>query len=432
MFVMKRKFNLKMNPWQYLVISFIFLISAGTLLLYLLPVTRQGKLSFVDALFTSTSAVCVTGLTTIPTSSFNQAGQIIILLLIQLGAIGIMTLTSSFLLILKGKISLTQKMMFSGLQNKEAFTEANIVLKNILKITFITEFIGFVVLSIGFMLQGIDWRSSLYEGFFHSISAFCNAGFSTFDSSLIGMNSLIKISISILIIIGGLGYLVIYEVIDKKRQWKKLSLHSKIVLLTSILLIIGGSLFIYFGEWKQISLVDSFFQSVTTRTAGFNSVEINKMPIYIIFLLMLLMFIGASPGSTGGGIKTTTFFVIIYSVFSILKGKKQLVVFNRSIPFLYIMKAFATTVLYAAFIFTGVILLLETNNIGLKEGLFEAVSAMGTVGLSLGITPLLNTSGKIIIIALMFIGRLGPASLALATLKKRKETKIKYPQGEIY
>ena len=422
----------KLNPWQYLVVSFAFLIASGSLLLYFLPVKTNGQLSFIDALFTSTSAVCVTGLTTIPTSQFTLTGQLIILLLIQLGAIGIMTLTSSFLLMLKGKISLTHKMIFSGLENKESFIETNIVLKNILKITFVTEFIGFIFLSIGFILQGLSFKNSLYQAFFHSISAFCNAGFSTFDTSMMGMNPVIKLSISVLIIIGGLGYLVIYEIWDKKKNWKKYSLHSKIVLLTTLFLIVAGTLFIYLGEWKHISWIDSFFQSVTTRTAGFNSVEIAKMPIYIIFLLMLLMFIGASPQSTGGGIKTTTFFVIIYSIFSILKGKKQLVIFHRSIPFTYIMKAFATTVLYAATIFTGVILLLETNDIGLKEGLFEAVSAMGTVGLSLGITPVLNPAGKIIIIALMFIGRLGPASLALATMKKNKETKIKYPQGEIY
>jgi len=427
---MKGKINL--NPWQYLVLSFALLIAFGTGLLYFLPVKNAGQLSFIDALFTSTSAVCVTGLTTVPTSQFNLTGQLIILLLIQLGAIGIMTLTSSFILMLKGKISLTQKMLFSGLQSREAFIEANIILKNILKITFITEFIGFIFLSIGFILQGYKWQRSLYEGFFHSISAFCNAGFSTFDTSLTGMNDLIKLSVSFLIIMGGLGYLVIYEIIDKKINWKKYSLHTKIVLLTTILLIFGGFIFIFLGEWHQIDWVDSFFQSVTTRTAGFNSVDLNKMPIYILFLMMLLMFVGASPGSTGGGIKTTTFFVIFYSIFSILKGKKQLVVFNRQIPFQYIIKSLATTVLYASAIFIGVIILLETNAIGLKEGLFEAVSAMGTVGLSLGITPLLNIPGKSILIALMFIGRLGPASLALATLKKTKETKIKYPQGEIY
>ncbi len=420
------------NPWQYLIISFAFLIAMGTLLLYFINVKKQGSLSFIDALFTSTSAVCVTGLTTIPTSQFNTVGQLIILLLIQLGAIGIMTLTSSFLLMLKGKISLTQKMMFSGLTNKESFKEANIVLKHILKITFITEFIGFILLSIGFVFQGYTWKSSLYEAFFHSISAFCNAGFSTFDTSMEGMNILIKLSISLLIIMGGLGYLVIYELIDNKKTFHKYTLHSKIVLITTLSLIIIGTLFIYLGEWQHISLIDSFFQSVTTRTAGFNSVDINKMPIYVIFLLMLLMFIGASPGSTGGGIKTTTFFVIIYSIFAILKGKKHLVIFNRSISFQYIIKAFAVTILYASVIFIGVIALLETNEINLKEGLFEAVSAMGTVGLSLGITPLLNIAGKSIIISLMFIGRIGPASLALATLKKTKDIKIKYPQGEIY
>jgi len=421
------------NPWQLMVLSFILLILAGNLLLYYFQSLKQGQLSEIDALFTSTSAVCVTGLVTIPTSEFSLSGQLIILLLIQLGAIGIMTLTSSFLLILKGKISFKHKLIFSQIQDNQAFVDATMVLKNILKITFITEFIGFVLLTLGFIWQGLTWNQAMYQGFFHSISAFCNAGFSTYDSSMVGMNPLIKISISLLIIMGGLGYFVIFEIMERRRKSKKkLSLHTKIVLSTTSILIIAGMLFIKFSRWQHINWIDSFFQSVTTRTAGFNSVDLNQMSYSIIFLMMLLMFIGASPGSTGGGIKTTGFFVMFYSIFSILKGKKQVIIFNRNIPIEYIVKAFATASLYAGVIIVGVILLLESNDISLKDGLFEAVSAMGTVGLSLGITPLLNDFGKSVIIALMFIGRLGPASFALATLRKKKKSKITYPQGEIY
>ena len=413
-------------------LSFVVLILFGAGLLLTPLVEHTNGLSFVDALFTSTSAVCVTGLATVSTSGFNIYGQLAILLLIQLGAIGIMTLTSSFLLAIKGNISLKHKMLFSQIQENYALQDARMVLQNILKITFVTEFIGFVLLSIGFLMEGLPIQSALYQGFFHSISAFCNAGFSTYDQSLVGMNPLIKYTISFLIILGGIGYFVIFEVMEKYKSHRKFSLHTKIVLLTTTTLIVVGTVLILLFDMHTINFTDSFFQSVTSRTAGFNSVDLHSLSIPTIFLMLLLMFIGASPGSTGGGIKTTTFFAMIYSISSILKGKTHLVVFNRNIPIHFILKAFATTVLYASVIVIGVILLLETNNVKLMDALFEAVSAMGTVGLSLGITPLLNDFGKITLIVLMFVGRLGPASFALATLRKNKEIKIKYPKGDIY
>jgi len=428
-----KKFRqINLNPWQYLVFSFVILILFGTGLLLMPFVVHRNGLSVLDALFTSTSAVCVTGLTTVSTSKFNIYGQLSILLLIQLGAIGIMTLTSSFLLAIKGNISLKHKILFSKIQEDYGLQDARMVLQNILKITFITEFIGFILLFFGFLMEGLPIKSALYQGFFHSISAFCNAGFSTYDSSLIGMNPLIKYTISFLIIIGGIGYFVIFELIEKYKRQRKFSLHTKIVLVTTLALIIIGTLLIWLSDFNTITFTDSFFQSVTTRTAGFNSVNLKTLSIPAIFLMLLLMFIGASPGSTGGGIKTTTFFTEIYSIFSILKGRTHLVVFNRNIPILFILKAFAATVLYAGVIIIGIILLLESNQIALIDAIFEAVSAMGTVGLSLGITSQLNDFGKIVLITLMFIGRLGPASLALATLNKNKELKIKYPKGEIY
>ncbi len=429
-FISQHKINL--NPWQYLVISFVILISFGTLLLQLPFVKHTNGIALIDALFTSTSAVCVTGLTTITTSGFNTAGQLAILLLIQLGAIGIMTLTSSFLLAIKGNIGLKHKMLFSQIQENVGLHDAHLVLRNILKITFFTEFIGFIVLSIGFKMEGLALPQAMYQGFFHSISAFCNAGFSTYDQSIIGMNPLIKYTISFLIIIGGIGYFVIYELLEKYKTKRRLSLHTKIVLITSIALIVIGTLLIYFFQFSSISFNDSFFQSVTTRTAGFNSVDLNKLPITIIFLMMLLMFIGASPGSTGGGIKTTTFFVMFYSIISVLKGKTEVSLFKRNISIHYILKAFATTILYIGVIVIGIILLLETNHIKMIDAIFEVVSAIGTVGLSLGITPILNDFGKVILVLLMFVGRLGPASFALATLNKQKNILIKYPKGEIY
>ena len=425
-------FKLNLNPWQYLIISFTVLIFFGTVLLEFPFVEHVEGVSVIDACFMATSAVCVTGLTTIPTSGFNLAGQLSLLLLMQMGAIGIMTLTSSFILALKGKLSLKHKVAFSKLQENFEIKDANQILRSILKITFVTEFIGFILLSIGFIIEGFTFRNALYQGFFHSISAFCNAGFSTFDTSIINFNPLIKYTISFLIIIGGIGYFVIYELIEKYRNKIKFSFHTKIVLLTTVLLIIGGTVFLFVFENGNLNFTDSFFQSVTARTAGFNSVDISNLNYASLFLLLLLMFIGASPGSTGGGIKTTTFFVIIYSIFSLLKGKTEVVIYNRTITLNTIIKAFATSFIYFGVIIIGTILILEESNMTLQQVLFEVVSAMGTVGLSLGITPDLDNFGKIVIVLLMFIGRIGPASLALATMTKEKQIKIKYPKGNLY
>ncbi len=423
----------KLNPWQYLILSFLILIFTGTLLLKLPLVKHQAGLSWIDAFFTSTSAVCVTGLTCVPTSGFNVFGQLIILFLMQAGAIGIMTLTSSFLLILKGNVGLKHRLFFSKMQENLDLSDARIVLQNILKITFITELIGAILLSIGFVLQGLSINKAIYYGIFHSVSAFCNAGFSIFDSSLTGMNDLIKYTIGFLIIIGGIGYFVIIELMEYKKNSKRiLSLHTKIVLLSTFILIIVGTLGIMLFENGKINFTDSFFQSVTARTAGFNTIDLNNLHYSSIFILLILMFIGASPGSTGGGVKTTNFFVVVSSIFSVLKGKTEVVLFKRRIPETYILKAFATIIIYFVILSTGIILLLQDEDLIFEQALFESVSAIGTVGLSLGITPLLSPFGKIVIIALMFIGRVGPSSLALATLFNRKKIKIKYPEGTIY
>jgi trk system potassium uptake protein TrkH len=424
--------RIHLNPWQYLILSFSLLILFGTILLQLPIITHTNGITTIDACFTATSAICVTGLTTVSTSGFNLGGQLGLLLLMQLGAIGIMTLTSSFLIAFRGKLSLVQKVSFSKLQENFEIKDANSILKNIITITFITEFIGFVLLSIGFLIEGLSFSNALYQGFFHSISAFCNAGFSTYDTSIVNLNPLIKYTISFLIIVGGLGYFVIYELIEKYKHQKKLSFHSKIVLSMTVALIIGGTILLFIFEKGTMNITDSFFQSVTTRTAGFNSVDLSKLNYASIFLILLLMFIGASPGSTGGGIKTTTFFIVIYSIFNVLKGKTEVVVFNRTISIKYILKAFAISFIYFGIIVIGVTLLLQESNFSLQEALFEAISAMGTVGLTLGITPNLDTFGKGIVIALMFIGRIGPASLALATMTREKQIKIKYPEGNIY
>ncbi len=395
-------------------------------------VKHQNGISFVDTLFTSTSAVCVTGLTTVSTSGFNWQGEVVLLLLMQLGAIGIMTLSSSFILAVRGKISLKHKISFFRTQENASLHDVHDILRFILIITFVSEFIGAILLSIGFFMQGNTVLEAVHQGVFHSISAFCNAGFSTYDSSLIGMNNIIKYTVMALIIIGGIGYHVVYELIRKYRVEKRLSLHTKIVLLTTAGLIIGGALLIFIFESGKVSISDSLFQSVTARTAGFNTVNLLNLHYLSLFFITLLMFIGASPGSTGGGIKTTTFFVVAYSVLKILKGKNKIVVFKRQIPNTVILKSFAVLSSYFIVAFLGTLALLYHNNHGFLNTLFEVTSALGTVGLSLGISSEVGMYGKLILILIMFVGRVGPASIAMSTFKNEKEIKIKYPEESVY
>jgi len=424
--------HIKLNPWQYLILSFLILIGLGTFFLNLPFVRHQNGLTFIDSLFTSTSAVCVTGLTTVNTSGFNWQGELVILILMQLGAIGIMTLSSSFILAVRGKISLKHKISFFRTQENSSLHDVNDILRFILIITFVSEFFGAVLLSIGFAAQGNSFWESVHQGIFHSVSAFCNAGFSTYDSSLMGMNDIIKYTVMALIIIGGIGYHVIYELVKKYKLKKRLSLHTKIVLLTTTSLIFGAALLIFIFERGQVSITDSLFQSVTARTAGFNTVNLLNLHYLSLFLIILLMFIGASPGSTGGGIKTTTFFIVAFSVFKILRGQKNVVVFNRQIPNTIILKSFAILSAYFMVAFFGTLALLYHNSHGFLNTLFEVVSALGTVGLSLGISAEVGMFGKLILIIIMFIGRVGPASIAMLNFKNEKEIKIKFPEESVY
>lgn len=418
---MSRKY---LTPWVYFSFTFLFLIITGTILLYL-----QSGLSFIDSLFTSTSAVCVTGLIVVDTAKLNTISQIIILILIQLGGLGIMTLTSGITVLFRGALDLEKKVLLKKVTDYFSFYELEKILKIVLAYTFLCELIGAIILSISFKIQGYPLIKAIYYGIFHSISAFCNAGFSTFSNSLVGTNFLTKISISLLIILGGIGFFVVYDIYYSKR--KVLSIHSKIVILTTLLLIIVGTILIYFFNFPNISFLDSFFQAVTPRTAGFNTVNLNALSIDSLIIILMLMVIGASPGSTGGGIKTTTFFIIFISCFKVIKGEENLVVFKRKISNFTILKSFSLFFIYITIILISTFFLLNTNQHDFFKCLFETTSALGTVGLSLGITPTLTTFGKIIIIFCMFIGRIGPASFIMMLMLKEKKSVVDYPEEKI-
>ncbi len=400
-----------------LVLTFFLLITSGTILLQMPFVRHSTGLDLLDAVFTSTSAVCVTGLTSLPTSGFNLSGQIILLVLIQLGAIGIMTLTSSLILFFRGNLDLRMRMDASQLSSSNSLREGRGVLKTVVIYTFTMELIGFILLFIGFRGQGLAMGDSLYQGVFHSISAFCNAGFSPLPASLIGSSMLIKTSVMLLIISGGLGYYVIFDLWEYVKNKNRLSLYSKMVLLLTPCLIIAGAAALLFFEGSSLPLIDT--------------VNLAALQPASLLTLIALMIIGAAPGSTGGGVKITTFFVVMLACYRLICGNKSIIIRGRKLSINTILHAFVLIVFYLVFLATGCLLLLYFDKMDFMTTLFEMASALGTVGLSLGITGEWGVMGKSVLIAAMFIGRIGPPLLIIILLKGNKKMHVDYPEEKI-
>lgn len=440
--------KLKLAPAQIVILSFSGIIFLGTVLLALPISSVESKsISLVDAFFTATSATCVTGLSTLSLAdSFSFIGQIIVLILIQIGGLGFMTLSSSMTILLGKALAVKNQVMMQDLLDISSFEDLVAMIMDIIKYTLVIELWGGIFLTIGFSLEGYDFGQALYYGFFHSISAFCNAGFSLFNNSLenFATSPIINITTSTLIILGGFGFIVLKElesVIFKKRKIVNLSIHSKIVLVTNFVLISLVGIYLFFGEflhalsdytwWEQLQI--AFFQSVTTRTAGFNTIPLNNLHQHSLYLISLIMFIGASPGSTGGGIKTTTFAILFQSVKATLRGKDRVEFFDRTVPNSVVVRATAIIVISLIIVSFFILLMMriETEH-GFLSIFFEVVSAFATVGLSLGITPYLSAAGKLAIVLLMFIGRVGPLTMALAIGQKRQEGgKYEYPDGRV-
>jgi trk system potassium uptake protein len=414
----------------FLFATFLLLILAGCLVLKMPFVHYAGGISWLDALFMATSAVCVTGLATVPTSGFNIWGQLVLLFLMQLGAIGIMTLASSVLLVLKGELSLFHRLQAVKITGSYKLSEIEGILGLILKYTFCAELVGFIFLWTGFLFEGYEPQRSAYLALFHTISAFCNAGFSTFDNSLMGMNPLIKATVAGLIILGGIGFYVVFDVIGYLKAKDRMTIHTKTVLWGTLSLVVLGTFMLLLIE-KNLGVLDALFQSVTARTAGFNTVDIAGLQNSSIFLLLVFMIIGAAPGSTGGGVKLTTFFVSMLAVYNVILGRNRIVIFGRRLPSSNILRAYALIILYISFLVLMAILLLRTEGGRFIDVLFEVVSAVGTVGLSLGLTPDLSPMGKLIVIVGMFVGRIGPVVLVLTFFLGEKESRIDYPKEKI-
>jgi len=413
--------KVKLSPFAIVAISFFAIILIGTFLLKLPISTKEGvdPLSWVDSLFLSTSAVCVTGLSTIPNlaETLSIFGKVILASLIQIGGLGIVTLAIYVLVVLGIKIGVTERYILKEALNQHHLGGMVKLVRSIIFTSLIIESFGLILNFIVF-IQEFDFFEALGHAAFHTVSSFNNAGFDILGSTSLqnyNANILLNINTMIMIVIGGIGFIVIRDIVDKK-SWKNLSLYSKIVLKTTLLLIVLGTLIVKLFEYNNISWLEAIFTSITTRTAGFSTVNISGFSYMTLVVIMIFMFIGASPNSTGGGIKTTTVYIMYRSITSFLMGKpfithrRKVEDQNKNKAFVLVTLAFTVTI----FIFL-VISAIETKNTTYNmtfiEVLFETFSAFGTVGLSMGITPYLMPASKVILSMLMFIGRLGPITI---------------------
>ncbi|PFP27577.1 Ktr system potassium transporter B [Bacillus sp. AFS073361] len=443
--LIKRKGNLvRLHPAQILVIGFGCLILLGTLL-FMLPIAtyEEGRgLSFIDALFEATSAVCVTGLAVVDTgTTFTLFGEIVLLCLVQIGGWGFMTTGILLFIILGKKIGLKERLLLQDSLNVFSLSGVVNLVKRIIIITFIVELIGAITLAIRWSFD-MPLRKAIYYGIFHSISAFNNAGFGLEPDNLSKWVSdpTVNIMITLLFITGGIGFTVILDLFHK-RSFRKLSLHSKVALFMTLLLNIVGTLIILLSEYNnsgtigKLSFDDklwaSYFQGVVTRTAGFNTIDIGAMNLSSLVFMMGLMFIGASPGSTGGGIKVTTFAIIILAFWAVVTNRDEVNIFKRRLPWELVNKSLSIVVAGMFFIFLIFFLLTFTEKADMSKLLFETISAFGTVGLSANFTPDLSPFGRVLISIMMFIGRLGPLTMAFALLNTRKDAKVRYAEEKI-
>ncbi len=448
------------NPATALIGSFCILIICGTVSLMLPRSYTVTPVGFVDALFTATSAACVTGLVVKDTGAdFSMVGQTVIMVLIQLGGLGIVIFGAVFALLFGQALNVRQSVAMQDLLNARTLGKISRVIAFIFISTITIEAIGAVAMMGLWTPTGSLAESANHKWFysiFHSVSAFCNAGFALYSDSFTSFSANWRIYavISPLIIIGGLGFGVLHNIfrviadlakrfLRRQRCPKqlfypapvtRLSLQAKIVLLTSAILIITGAVFFLILEHhtgsKDISIAGAFFQSITARTAGFNTVDVKSLSPFSKRILMLLMFIGGSPGSTAGGIKTVTLAIIIMAVYAAVRKRAEVEIFKRSIPLVIVGKAITVVLLFATVLFVSSFLLTITERdqgFANSDIMFEASSALGTVGLSCGITPYLSTAGKIIIIITMLIGRLGPLTLLALLTFNIKPAKFNYP-----
>ena len=441
---MKRK---SLSHIQIIALGYFIIAMVGTILLMLPFATRTGiSAPFGTALFTSVSASCVTGLILENTVTYwSVFGQVVILTLIQLGGLGYMTIATVFYRLIIRKHGLREKVIMAESINTTRMNNFSSLIKKIFLGSICIEILGASLLAIRFVSL-FGWGKGLYYSVFHSISAFCNAGFDLLGSptpfnSLVAFNNdpLVILVISALIIIGGLGFLVWDDLSIKHFRFKKLNLHSKIVLtVTATLLVLSSFLFFLFENNKLFSdmsfstkLLNSFFSAVTPRTAGFNSVDIASLSEASKLLTVILMFIGGSSGSTAGGIKTTSLFVIFAFVVSTIRGRSSISAFNKSIKNEFLHKALLVSTINLSLALSGTYIIASFESASLSNIFIETFSAISTVGLTAGLTSTLGTASQIVLIILMFCGRVGSVSFAAALFEKKNPAPITYPNESI-
>ncbi len=443
----------KLNSPQIVVISFLAAILIGTALLCTPLAAKSGeKTPVIDSLFTATSATCVTGLVVRETGTyFSWFGKSVILVLLQMGGLGIMTFSTLFAILLGRKLTIKEDVVIQRTMAGNKVQNLNTLIKYILFITFGIELLGAACLAARWA-KTMDWSAGkvLVNSVFHAVSGFCNAGFSLFPGSFnaFAADPYINITMILLIVIGGIGFVVVMELprIVRRKPSRSISIQAKMAISVSIaLILIGAALFFLIENDNAMAhlspknkFLGAVFQSVTTRTAGFNTLNISSFAAPTLCLFIFLMFIGASPGSTGGGIKTCTFGVLLATGCSMLKNRDRVSVFRRTIPKEVVRRALLVLFLGLGWIFIAVFLLALSelkkaaylDNFFLRL-LFEITSAFGTVGLSTGITPTLSSTGKLIVILTMFAGRVGPLTLALAVALQSERAAYKYPEEKI-
>ena len=441
-----KKIKDNLDPPKILVLGFAIIILIGATLLTLPIATEDGQgLSFINALFTATSATCVRGLVVVDTGdTFSMFGELVILSLIQVGGLGFMTFATLLFILLGKKISFKERLLLKEAFNNITFAGMVKLVKRILIFTAIIEFVGGSILAIRFSFE-MPVVKAIYYGFFHAISNFNNAGFDLMGEfrSLTSYvdDPTVVLTVCSLITLGGLGFVVMNELFEY-RQTRQLSVHTKVVLMTTLILTIGATVLIFlfeYGNNKTIGPLSvagkslgALFHAVTPRTAGANTLPMTDLTHSTLFLTIILMYIGAGSGSTAGGIKITTFAVLMATVRSQFKGKEDVVLFKRRIVTETILKAFtvATSGALIVMIVTILLSITEKGHVFLMY-LFEAASAFGTVGLSMGLTPELSPIGRLLIILTMFTGRLGPLTLAYAITKRQKKEAYHHPKGNI-
>lgn len=442
--------RLKVTPTQMIVVGFAAIIFIGALLLNMPMASKDGQpVGFINAVFTSTSAVCVTGLVVVDTGTYwTVFGQVVILFLIQIGGLGFMTMSTLLSLLLGRRITLRERLLIQESLNRFDLEGLVRLTKNIIIATFAIEIIGAVFFLLVF-IPDYGLKKGIAFGVFHSISAFCNAGFDLLGDfrsfTPYANNFILNTNAMLLIVTGGLGFSVwmdIYRAI-KERSLRNITLHGKVVLSATFILIIIGAVFVFILEINNPDTIKnlplsgkvmaSFFHSVTPRTAGFNTLDTGALSLPTKFMTIIMMFIGGSPGSTAGGIKTATAAILFLTVLAVIKGKEDTEVFKRHLPKYLVYRAMAVVAVSLSLVVIVTMVLSITERADFMTLFFEATSAFGTVGLSLGITPNLSLLGRIIISITMFAGRVGPLTLILALAQRASKNKgsMKYPEDRI-